>query len=407
MDILPILRSLRHNRIGALLIALQIALTLAIVANSIFLIQSYLRLIHTPSGLDEANIFSMTNEWAGDVDKDNVEPRITADLVALRSVPGVIDAEATGGFPLCNCRSGMDYLEFRNEKTDKYHITTIGTYLVDQHGLSTYGLKLVAGRWFTATEVGAAHWDKPDAPAAAVLTRQLANELFPNGQALGQLVYVTEGKPTPVVGIVEASTSIYLDGYHQGDAAFVPVRYLMNPINYVVRTRPGAQLEAIQAAQDALYRLTRNRVLKNVRTFAEIRRHVALDRRTNAVMLGVICAVLLAVTVFGIVGLTQFWVTQRRRHIGMRRALGARRIDILKYFHTENLLIACGGCAAGMVLGLVGNTWLVTRVFGLERMSPTFIGLATILLLALSQAAVLRPALRAARVPPAIATRGL
>lgn len=405
MDILPILRALRHHNIGAVLIALQIALTLAIVANSTFIIQSYLHLMHTPSGLDEANIFSMSNEWVAD--SGDWDALIKGDLALLRSLPGVIDAEATGAFPLCDCRSGMKFLEVRNENTDRYHMTSIGTYLVDDHGLSTYGLNLVAGRWFTPAEIGTAHWNKAEVPVAAVLSRHLANALFPSGDALGQSVYITEGKPTRVVGIVETSTSIYLDGYHQDDAAFVPVQYLTNPINYVVRTHPGAQAQVMRVAQEQLYRLTRERILKNVRPFIEVRRQAALDKHANTVMLIAICAVLLATTVLGIVGLAQLWVTQRRRQIGMRRALGARRVDILKYFHTENLLIAGGGCVAGIALGLAANTWLLTKVYGLERMNAGYIGVGALLVLALSQAAVLWPALRAASVPPAIATRGL
>jgi putative ABC transport system permease protein len=105
--------------------------------------------------------------------------------------------------------------------------------------------------------------------------------------------------------------------------------------------------------------------------------------------------------------LTQLWVTQRRRHIGMRRALGARRRDILEYFLIENLLIAGLGCALGIALGLAGNTWLRTKLYALEPMSPAYICVAALLLVVLSQAAVLWPALRAASVPPAIATRGL
>jgi putative ABC transport system permease protein len=405
LDILPILLSLRHNKIGALLIGLQIALTLAIVANSVFVIQIYLRQTQRPSGLDEANIFTMSNEWVTGTEAE-VESRTNEDVIALRSLPGVIDAEATGAFPLCGC-GGLYNLELKDEKKDKYHQTAIDTYLVDDHALAAYGLKLVAGRWFTPTEVGMARFTNPDVPVAAVITRQLANELFPSGNALGQLVSVVREKPSRIVGILESATSTYLDNYRQGDAAFVPLEYRFLTINYVVRTRPGEQLRVMQVAQDELYALSRQRVLKNVQPFAETRRHAALDKRTTSVMLSVVCAVLLAVTVCGIIGLTQLWVTQRRRYIGMRRALGARRRDILGYFLTENLLIAGVGCTIGIVLGLAGNTWLRTNLYAIGPMSPAYICVGALFLLAISQAAVLWPALRAASVPPAIATRGL
>jgi putative ABC transport system permease protein len=283
----------------------------------------------------------------------------------------------------------------------------VTTYLVDDHALAAYGLKLVAGRWFTPTEVGLASGVNPDVPVAAAITRQLANELFPAGNALGQLVSVVRGKPSRIVGILESATSTNFDSYRQADAAFVPMQWVGNYVNYVVRTRPGDQARVMQVAQDKLYALSRQRVLKYVQPFAQIRRHAALDKRTTGVMLSVVCAVLLTVTVFGIIGLTQLWVTQWRRYIGMRRALGARRRDIVEYFLAENLLIAGAGCAMGIVLGLAGSTWLRTKLYALEPMSPAYICIGALLLLGLSQAAVLWPALRAASVPRAIATRGL
>jgi putative ABC transport system permease protein len=90
----------------------------------------------------------------------------------------------------------------------------------------------------------------------------------------------------------------------------------------------------------------------------------------------------------------------------MRRALGARRLDILKYFHTENLLIAGAGCLLGIALGLALNAWLLFRVDGLTRMHPAYICSGALLVLGLCQLAVLWPALRAASVAPAIVTRG-
>ena len=405
MHIMPILRGLRHSKTGATLIALQIALTLAIVANCVFIMQSYRNDIQVQSGMDEANIFSFGNEWA--TDSGDIEPRIQEDLAVLRALPGVRDAEATGGFPLCGCGGGLYFLEVKTAAADKYHQTNIRTYLVDDHGLDTYGLHLVSGRWFTQTEVGRTRFTNPDIPAAMVVSRQLADKLFPSGNALGQWVHVIHDKPSRIVGIVELAVSTYLDGFHEGDAAFVSLQYVNNPVNYVVRTWPGAQTQVIKSAPQALYGLTRERVIRNIRPFTETRRLAAQEKHANTVMLAVICAVLVTVTVFGIIGLTQFWVTRRRRYIGMRRALGARRIDILKYFHTENLLISGAGCVLGVALGLAGNVWMLTHLYGLARMGPTYIGVGALMVFGLSQFSVLWPALRAASLPPAIAARRL
>jgi len=122
--------------------------------------------------------------------------------------------------------------------------------------------------------------------------------------------------------------------------------------------------------------------------------------------MGIISAVLLAITAAGIVGLTSFWVGQRRKQIGVRRALGATRHDILGYFLTENLMIGLGGVIVGTVLAIGINLWMETR-FEMDRMSMAYVGVGVIVLLLLGQAAVLAPALRASRVSPVEATRSV
>jgi putative ABC transport system permease protein len=157
--------------------------------------------------------------------------------------------------------------------------------------------------------------------------------------------------------------------------------------------------------QERLFNLTRQRVVEGV-TFAELRASAYFAPRSTGVLLAVLCAVLLAVTVFGIVGLTMYWVGQRRRYIGMRRALGARRIDILRYFQTENLLIAGSGVLLGILLGLGANLWLTSHL-ELPRMSVAYICVGAVIVMAISQASVFFPAMRAASISPTEAIRAL
>lgn len=141
-----------------------------------------------------------------------------------------------------------------------------------------------------------------------------------------------------------------------------------------------------------------------VLSYAQVR-HQAFERdRGMAILMSIICAVLLAITAAGIVGLTSFWVGQRRKQIGVRRALGATHGDILRYFMTENLLISLGGVGIGVLLTFGLNLWLVTR-FTLHVLPVTYVLGGVVMLLLLGQGAVFPPALRASRVPPVEATR--
>jgi len=112
------------------------------------------------------------------------------------------------------------------------------------------------------------------------------------------------------------------------------------------------------------------------------------------------------VTALGIVGLASFWVQQRRRQIGVRRALGATRGDILSYFQTENFLIVSGGIVLGMVLAFAINLLLMQH-YELPRLPLYYLPIGALSLYVIGQLAVLGPALRAAAVPPVEATRSV
>jgi putative ABC transport system permease protein len=405
MEFMLILRSLRRNKMGAMLIGVQIALTLAILCNSLSIIQQHLRHMARPTGIDEANIWVLRNQWIGE--PVDLKGRVAADLAALRSVPGVVDAEATNAFPL-----GGSAWSTGVKLSPKQHFATADTavYLVDERAMAAFGLSMAEGRWFKAGEIGEMREDETKFPATLIVTRSLARALFPRTNPLGQLVYLGSTQPSRIVGIVEHAQTPFATQVpgqvRLDDASFFPYQYLSNDIRYVVRTVPGQLTSVMKTAQDKLFQIAPGRVVTSVRTFAEVRRRVYTSERKSSVVLAVVCGLLLTVTALGVVGLTMYWVSQRRRYIGMRRALGARRGDILRYFQLENLIIAGCGALLGIAVGVGGNIWLAASL-SLARMSVEFICVGAVIVLGLSQLAVLWPALRAASIPPAIATRGL
>jgi putative ABC transport system permease protein len=186
----------------------------------------------------------------------------------------------------------------------------------------------------------------------------------------------------------------------------MPFQSVSNYTQYIVHTQPGRQLSIMSAARKRLLDISRMRILDAVQPFSESRTKVFAVAAATSWLLTTVCALLLAITACGTIGLTMVWVGQRRSQIGMRRALGARRIDILRYFQTENLLIAGGGALLGIAAGLAANLWLAKHL-AVTRMSPLYICLGAIVVLILSQLAALWPAIRASAVPPSLAARGL
>jgi putative ABC transport system permease protein len=400
MNVPVLLRTLRRSRTGPILIGLQIALTLMIVCNSMFIIQQYLRHMNSPTGIDEANVFTLTNAW---LKPDDLEARIKADLAAIRAMPGVVDAVATDSYPLAGYGSAISISPAPGPRQPH---AGVHLYSVDEHGLAAYGMKLVAGRWFISTEILSVPAAERRFPAQTVVTAALAKRLFRTANPLGQIFYFDSDHPCRIVGIVERAHNAVV-GYQDEDSIFLPVLPLDSVLNYVVRTRPGQQAVALRSVEPTLDSLSRQRVIQNLRPYSATRHLAYTEDRANAIMLGVVCVLMLSVTAFGVIGLTAYWVTQRRQHIGMRRALGARRLDIFKQFHAENLLIATVGSLVGIIAGSACNLWLLNRLDGLQRMSLAYICIAAIIVIVLCQIAVLWPAFRAAAIPPAQAIRNL
>ncbi len=405
MEIVPILATLRRNKTGPLLVGLQLALALAIVCTTLSVIHHHLQEMLRPSGLDESNVFTFRNEWIGQ--PHDLAARIYGDLAIMRSLPGVVDAEATQGFPLCDCRISGGGLSSDAARRNMFGAPT---YYVDDHGLAAFGLRLTEGRWFTANEIGQREANEVNSPPSIIVTRALGAALYPHADPLGQLVYGAGPRPARIIGIIDQAQNT-VGGDNPGNpfgesSSFVPIQYINNGLFYMVRSHPGQQHAVMKAVQEKLYELAPSRVIEDLRPYSETREQRYRTQRASSLMLGGMSVLLMIVTASGIVGLTTYWVLQRRRQIGMRRALGARRADILQYFHTENLVIAGVGAALGTGLCLAVNLWLATR-WEMKTISPLLVFAGAAIVLALSQAAVLWPALRAAATSPASAIRDL
>jgi putative ABC transport system permease protein len=126
--------------------------------------------------------------------------------------------------------------------------------------------------------------------------------------------------------------------------------------------------------------------------------------RTGSIILGVVTLLVLAVSAIGIFGLAVFNVTTRTKQIGTRRAIGARRLHILRYFLVENWLITTGGVVVGCVLALTAGV-IMSRMIQAPRLPLYYLVGGVLIVWALGLLSVLVPARRAADISPAIATR--
>lgn len=417
MSISPILSALRRHKAGVVLIGLQIALTLAIVCNAVFIIGERIERMNRPTGVVERDLFLIQQAW---VNAPNEELAGSAqklgamqqeDLAALRQLADVESVAPTTSMPLLDSSWNEG---IRLDPEQPQQTARVSYYLGDEQLLPTLGLRLVAGRAFTNADI--LHQGLRDIrqPPVVIVTKTIADLLFPHGDAVGKVIYLAgTRKPITIIGVVER---LQVPGINRWTATFAYNSVLL-PIQregffafYAVRAKPGRLQSAMRAAPAALYQANPLRVFADSTTpaqsFAAIRARAYRDDIGMAILMGAVCVILLGVTAAGIVGLTSFWVGQRRHQIGIRRALGARRVDILRYFQTENLLIAGGGAIVGTVLALALNLVLIQR-FEMARMPLSYLWLGVIAVLLLGQIAVFVPARRASMVPPVVATRSV
>jgi putative ABC transport system permease protein len=410
LQIRPILVALKHHLGASVLITLQIALTLGIVCNALFIIQQRLAHMGRPTGIDEANLAVVHNQWIGDFTNEQLDAMTLSDLAVLKRLPGVTNAYADYTYPAVGPMAQLLSMRYTRDQRNKTSYAE--PYFADENTLATLGLTLVEGRNFRADEIAAGgDIDAPTAPVI-IIARDLAERLYPHQSAVGKVVYFSD-KPSIVIGVIK-QLQVPAIGTHSFAycSVLLPVRsgnFDSNGSYYMVHVAPRQLDAVIHAAPKVLLALNRMRVLDEeggAQRYSDLRYVGYQSDRGMTVLLGMICTVLLAATVGGIVGLTSFWVSQRTRQIGIRRAIGATRGDILRYFQTENFLIVSFGIALGMLLAFGLNLTLM-KFYELPRLPLFYLPIGAIALLVLGQLAVLGPALRAAAVPPVVATRSV
>jgi putative ABC transport system permease protein len=399
MDIKPILSSLRRSPTGAILVALQIALALAITVNSLYIIKQRLDLIGRDPGMDVPSIFFVS--WVPSGERFQGEATMREDLQVLRALPDVEAATTVNAVPLSG---GGSSTSMYTEPGEKGRRGDINYFQVDEQGLQTFGARLAEGRNFDASVVRKYPRNTSDGPPEMMITREVADEIFPGESAVGKTLYTALSDPVTVVGVIDHMHGSWPSWDKVGHVALFPVIADEQYARYMVRAKAGRRDEAMRAAEEALGKIDNGRVILRVRSLEYVAASTYASDRAMAVYLGVVVALLLGIAALGIFGLAAFNVGTRTKQIGTRRAVGARRTDILRYFLIENWLITTVGVVTGCVLALLLGYWLSTT-FELPRLNLYYLVGGVVVLWIVSLAAALRPARRASMVSPATATR--
>lgn len=402
MQIKPILAALRKHRLATMLIMMEIALACAVLCNAFFMIAHRIELSHVDSGVDESALAVIQVSGFDAAQPGDLNARMVSGLRAIAGVQAVsVVSSVPFGSQSTNAGVKLD-------RAGKHFGGVLGFYNDGPGSFEALGLTLVEGRAPKPDDFQPVATFVPS-DAQVLVSRTLAEHLWPGQSALGKEFWIDKYH-FRVMGVVAhmARTGAGEGGTGTIEwSVFVPALPGPNLAgSYLLRADPRDLPRVLRDAKAAVATIAPDVVLDHEasQTISDLRqRYFRGDRTMAGMMVGVIAALLL-VTALGIIGLASFWVQQRRRQIGVRRALGATRGDILHYFQTENFLIVTGGIALGMTLAFGLNLALM-HFYELPRLPLAYLPAGALALWLLGQLAVLGPALRAAAVPPVVATR--
>lgn len=404
MEIGPIFRAMTRNKLGVVLIALQIAFTMTVMINAIFIINERNRLMARPSGMQEANLFHISSIGFGEGFNEQVAT--ADDMAMIRQLPGVVNASETNAIPVSGSGSSTGVRLVNDESQP-----SVGTavYRSDENILDTMNLELIAGENFTATDMRYRTESGATLAEKTIISRALAENLYPNmalNDVVGKSFFMPGGTSIQIVGIVDRLQAPWPNSSLIERSMIVPEQFLDGNSLYLIRTEPGERDRVMAEIEERLIALNDSRVLRGLSSLTDTR---ADTYRIDSAMSSVLWAIIITlvfITCMGIVGLAVFGINRRRKQIGTRRALGATRFEILRHFMLENFLITGVGVVLGAVL-TIGFSIVLTTSFDMPAMAWYYTPLGMLSLLLIGQLAVLGPSRGAARIEPALATRSV
>lgn len=414
MVMLQIMKPLLRRPLMPIILILQISIACAIACNITYLLAQKAALLFAPDGISAPDkvlvlygIAAQGESWSA--------ARMRALESKLQAVPGVTEVSYAATLPMISTSRKTARVYGSGE-----HMAVNTVLYSGDNLLQTLGLHLAMGRDFTKSEAAFTRGlIGSGGGGPIIITRALAEALFPRGNALGSIVAESshggdQGVPLgTVVGVVEhlmqnsldqnnnnLDFSILLPGIeNRWPVPIFAIRVSASggpPLCPTLKTLVDRDLKADMPPGSTVY----------CDTISSLRDDMLAGSRASVWLLSTITLVVLIVTVMGIFGLTAYWVQQRRRSIGIRRAVGAKRTDILYDVLLENIFLVGMGAVLGMI-GAFALNMLLMQQYEMSKLPLSYLPIGAASLLTVGILAAVGPAVQASNVPPIVATRSI
>jgi putative ABC transport system permease protein len=390
----------RTLRLRNALVVGQVALCLVLLVGSGLLVRSLLRLQRVDPGFEPDGVLTMEVQLPTHYDSDETRAAfLSRTLERLRGLPGVRGASSADGYPPAGGPWNYVWPKDRPPATPGERKRALRRVITDGH-FDTLGVPLLAGRTFEGK-------DAASSAPTTVVSRALAEEFFPGESAVGRVLilpWTEEGIPLEIIGVVGDVCDGGLDS-DRGPVFYLPYHEIPGPAMQLALRGQGDVTGLAPAVRTALGELEKDLAISKVGTLAAGLSESTSDRRFQAWLLGGFAVAALLLAAVGLYGVLAYSVSLRTQEIGVRMAMGALGSDVVRDVVSKGALIAGTGIALGLGGGLAASRLLESLLYATAPSDPATYAIVSVLLAVVALAACTAPALKAARVDPAVALR--
>ena len=395
-----------HSASGArsrrLLAGIQVGLAVASVVGAGLLARTVLTIDRLDPGLsaEDMTVFDLRIPYGFGRVPEAYMGALESVVLELEGRPGVLAARPTLGPPLQQRLEVPLRAEGQDEDTARENPFVAIDAVLPGH-FEALGIRILSGRGIGELD------NRSDAAPVVVVDDVLATALWPGQNPIGERVsgFLSGDTWFTVVGVVSATR--YRELLRQHPRAYYPLRRLGTapPASLLVRTSDAARGSIDELVRDAFADADPAVRVMNVRNMVEVLRAPVVGRRFGATVLLAFAAATLLLAALGVYGVFTVTVQERRRDLGIMRALGAKRTRIIALILNDTLRVASVGAVAGAALAVVASRVLESLLFGVAPGDPVIVVAAVAGGLAVSAGAALTPAIRASRIDPAAALK--
>ena len=398
----------RRAGLRKLLVISEVALSLILLAGAGLLMKSFLLLQRVPPGFRPEKLLTMLVSLPRSRYREPQKQSAFFDHVLERisRVPGVRSVGVVNSLPMSGDQDSESF-QIENRPAPEGKERSAGDREVNAAYFRTMGIRLLKGRGFTERDSAAA-------PKVVVINETMARRFWPGEDPIGQNISLEDKPPVwrEIVGVVadvrhsglarEPGPEMYF-AYQQGPEASVyysPLTHL-----YLMIRSEGDPMSLVNAVRAQILAVDRNQPVAYVRTMERVMADSVLPQRLSLLLIGIFAAVALALAAAGIYGVVSYTASRRTHEIGVRVAMGARSVDVLKLVLGQGLRLVTAGVLVGLVGALALTRVLERILYGVKPSDPMTLAAVSLLLISVAIAASYIPARRAAKIDPVNALR--